>query len=145
MLLVQATGGQGPLVWAKGIRWLSVTWCLFHDLQGGGTDHGSCLRGQREAWLATTGGLCVGSTCNPNHLSGWQKRNKEGNATKHHTLLLSLLWEHTCPAAATAKHARWHPDTQSLSLPKILQLEAAGAAPPAWAKWNRVLLAWSAS
>ena len=24
--------------------------------------------------------------------------------TEHHLLLFSLLWEHTCPAAATAKH-----------------------------------------
>ena len=57
MLLVQATGGQAPIVWAKGIRGLSVTWCLFHDLQVAGTDCGGGLRGQKEAWLATTGGL----------------------------------------------------------------------------------------
>ena len=42
-----STGGQAPIVWAKGIRGLSVTSCLLHDPQ-------SCLRGQREAWLATT-------------------------------------------------------------------------------------------
>ena len=86
----------------------------------------------------------MGSTCNPSHLKGWQKRKKEGTATKHHMLLLSLPWEHTHPAAATAKCSGWCPDTWSLSLPKTLQLGAAGAAPPAWAKWDRVLLAWSA-
>ena len=32
----------------------------------------------------------------------------------------------------------------ALSLPKTLQLGAAGIAPPAWAKWDRVPLAWSA-
>ena len=32
VLFVQATGGQAPLVLAKGIRGLSVTWCLLHDL-----------------------------------------------------------------------------------------------------------------
>ena len=56
-LLVQATSGQAPLVWAKGIRGLSVMWCLLHNLQVAGTDCGGHLRGQREAWLATTGGL----------------------------------------------------------------------------------------
>ena len=109
-----------------------------------GTDCGSHLIGQREAWFATTGGLWVGSTYDPNHLRDWQKRKKEGAATKHHTLLLPLPWDHTCPAAATDKHSGWHPDTWSLSLPKTLQLGAAGAAPPAWTKWDRVLLAWSA-
>ena len=90
-LLVQATGGQAPIVWAKGIRGLSATWCLLHDPQVAGTGCGCCLRGQREAWLATTGGLGVGSTSDPSYLRGCQKRKKEGIATKHHTLLLSLL------------------------------------------------------
>ena len=49
--------------------------------------------------------------------------------TKHHTMLLSLPWEHTCPVVA---------------LPKTLQLGAAGAAPSMWAKWDRGLLTWSA-
>ena len=56
-LLVQDTGGQAPLVWAKGIRGLSAMWCLLHDLQVAVTDHSDCLRGQREVWLTTTGGL----------------------------------------------------------------------------------------
>lgn len=30
---------------------------------------------------------------------------------EHHLLLLLLLWEHTCPAAATAKHSGQCPDT----------------------------------
>ena len=56
-LLVQATGAQAPLVWAKGIRGLSARWCLLQDLQVAGTDLGSPLGGRREVWLATTGGL----------------------------------------------------------------------------------------
>ena len=58
-------------------------------------------------------------------------------------LLLSLPWEHTHPAAAPAKCSGWHPDTWTLSLPKTLQLGTASAAPPVWAKWERVLLEWS--
>ena len=55
-LLMQATFGQTPIVWAKGIRGLSVMCCLLHHLQVLGTDCGSHLRSQREVWLATTGG-----------------------------------------------------------------------------------------
>ena len=102
-LLVQATHGQAPLLWAKGIRGLSAIWCLLHDLQVAGTDHSSRFRGQREAWLATTGGLLVGTTSDPSHLRGCQKRKKEDIATKHHTLLFSHPWEHTHPVASTAK------------------------------------------
>lgn len=53
-----------------------------------------------------------------------KKKKKEGIATRHHTLLLSLPWEHTCPAGATAKQSGWHRDTWSLSLPKTPQLGA---------------------
>ena len=59
-------------------------------------------------------------------------------------LLLSLPWEHIYLAAATAKCSGRQPDTWSLSLPKTPQLGAAGTAPPTWAKWDRVLLAWFA-
>ena len=48
MLLVQATGGLAPLVWAKGSRRLSATWGLLCDLQVAGMDIDSLLRGQRE-------------------------------------------------------------------------------------------------
>ena len=48
-LLVQATGGQAPLVWTKGSRGLSSMWCLLGDLQAVGMDHGGHLGGQREA------------------------------------------------------------------------------------------------
>jgi len=41
----------------------------------------------------------TGSTCGPSHLRGQQK---EGTATGHHLVLLSLPCEHTHPAAATA-------------------------------------------
>ena len=50
-------GYQAPLVWAKGIRGLSAMWCLLHKLQVAGTDCCGHLRGRREAWLDTTGGL----------------------------------------------------------------------------------------
>ena len=60
--------------------------------------------------------------------------------TKHHTLLLSLPWERTHPAAATAKCSGQCPDTWSLSLPKTQQLGAAGTALPVWAKWDRCFL-----
>ena len=67
LALVQATGSEKLLahlgeaghflVWAKGIRGLGVMLCLLHDLQVAGTKQSSPLRRQREAWLATTGGL----------------------------------------------------------------------------------------
>ena len=85
----------------------------------------------------------MGPSCNPSHIRGWQKRKKEGTATKYYTLLLSLPWENTHPETATAKCSGWCPDTWLLSIPKTLQLGAAGAAHPMWAKWDRVLLPWS--
>ena len=39
---------------------------------------------------------------------------EEGNATKHHPLLLSLPWEGTCPVVATAKGSGY-----CLHLPKV--------------------------
>ena len=72
-LLAQATGGQAPIVWAKGIRGLIVMRCLLNDLQVAGTDCGSHLRGKGEMWLAITGGLWVGSTSHPSDLKSWQK------------------------------------------------------------------------
>ena len=52
-------------------------------------------------------------------------------------------WEYTHPADVTAKRSGGLPDTWSLIVPKTLQLGITGTA-PAWAKWDRVLLAWSA-
>lgn len=57
MPLVQATCGQAPLVQAKGIRGLSVIWCLLHNLQVAGTNCSGVLRGRGEAWLATNWGM----------------------------------------------------------------------------------------
>ena len=62
---MQATSGQAPFVWAKGIRGLSVMWCLLHNPGMAGTDGGSHLRGQREAWLATTGACEWAPPANP--------------------------------------------------------------------------------
>ena len=85
----------------------------------------------------------MGFTCYPSHLRGWQKRKKRApQPSTIHCCSYSPGNEHTCPAAATAKRSGWWLDTWSLSLPKTLQLGAAGAAPPAWAKWDRVLLEW---
>ena len=61
VILVQAKGGQAPLVQAKNSRWLSITWCLLHDLKAAETDHGGCL-GDKEAWSGTTG-WCRSSWC----------------------------------------------------------------------------------
>ena len=65
--LVQVTGGKKPLAqamgdlallgWAKGSGGLNSMWCPLCDLQVPGTDSRGCLRGQREARPATTGGL----------------------------------------------------------------------------------------
>ena len=74
---------------------------------------------------------------------GKKRKKKEGTTTKHHPLLLTLPWEHICPAAATAKHSGKHPDTWSMSFPKPLQLGAAGEALSVCAKWDRLLLLWS--
>ena len=84
----------------------------------------------------------MGSTCNPSHLRGWQK--KEGTATKHHMLLLSLAWEHVHTAAITTKCTGQLPVTWSLSIPRNLQLGAACAAPPVGARQDKLLLLWSA-
>ena len=86
----------------------------------------------------------MGSNCDTSHIRGCQKEKREGTSAKHHTLLLSLSWDHSDPAADTAKFSGQHQDTCSLSLPKTLQLRAAGAAPPVWATWDRMHLAWSA-
>jgi len=48
VLLVQAISGQAPILWAKGIRGLSATWCLLHDPHVAGRDCGGHLRGQRD-------------------------------------------------------------------------------------------------
>ena len=54
---MQATSGQTPFVWAKGIGGLGTTRHFLHYLQEVGTNHSSHLRNQREAWSATTSGL----------------------------------------------------------------------------------------
>ena len=138
---MQATSGQASLVRAKGIRGLRVTWCLLHNLELA-TVVISEARGRRG--LPPLGVCEWAPPVIPITSGVGKKRKKEGTATKHQTLLLSLPWEHTCLETATAKHPGRRPDTWSLSFPKTLQLGAAGAAPPAWAKWDRVLLAWSA-
>ena len=44
VLLMQATGGQALLVWAKGMRGMITTWCLLHELQVAETDWWSSQR-----------------------------------------------------------------------------------------------------
>ena len=77
-------------------------------------------------------------------MSGLAKKNKRGYCNQvPHAISLTPLRTHR-PAAATLKCSGQHPDTWSLSLPKTLQLGATGAAFPSRAKWDNVLLAWSA-
>ena len=57
---------------------------------------------------------------------------KEGTATEYHLLWLSLPWEHSHLAAATAKCSGKHPHVWSLSLSRTLQLGAACAEPSVW-------------
>ena len=57
MPLVQATGGQAPLVWAKVSRGLSMMALLLCDLQVVETNHSSHLRNQKGAWPGITRGL----------------------------------------------------------------------------------------
>ena len=86
-LLVQAMGGQEPLVWANCSAGLSVTWCLLHDLQEAKTDCSSHLGGKREAWPATT--------CSPSHIRGWKKKKKTGHCNQApHIVALTLLETH---------------------------------------------------
>ena len=101
-ILVQATSGWEPLVWANGSGGLNAMWCLLHDLQVAGTDHGGHLRGQREVWPATTGGLRMGSTGGPSHFMGQRKR---GHCNQAPHVIILTPWEHTHPAAATAKRS----------------------------------------
>ena len=137
---MQATGGQAPLVWAKGIRGLSRTWYLLQDLQVAGTEHGGCQEARGRSGFPPLGACEWAPPATPGHLRSWQKR-KEVPANKHHTLLLSLPCKYTHPASATAKCFGQHPDTCSLSLRWNLQLEEVCAAPPAGAKQDEVLLA----
>ena len=116
-----------PLAWSKGSR--DRPWQESQRPEGGVACH---------CW-----GPVSGLHLQPQSPQGLGKKKKEGTATKHHMLLLSLPREHTHPAAATAKYSGQCPGTWSLSLPKTLPLGAASAATPAWAKWDRVLLAWS--
>ena len=105
-------------------------------------DHGGCLRGQRETWLATTRSLRVGSTCGPSHLRGRQKKKVYCNQEPHVIALgpLRILLPCSCHCQIL-----WAvPRCLITSLSKTLRVGAAGVAPPAWAKQDRVLLAWSA-
>ena len=108
-------------------RWQGQTTTVISDSSGG---HGPFPLGipEQEPLIATTTSEDI---------------TEEDTLTEHHLLLFSIPWENTHPAAATAKHSGQCPDAQSLSLPRKLQLGAAGAAPPTGAKQDGVLLAWS--
>ena len=112
-LLVWAAGGWAPLVWAKGSGRLRVMWCLLPYLQVAGMDLGGSLEARGRRGLLPLGAFEQLHLW-PQSLQGssnqkQKKKKKEGTATKHH-MLLSLPWEHTYPAAATAKHSRQHSD-----------------------------------
>ena len=74
--LMQATSGWAPLVWAEGNGWLRMTWCLLHDLQVAGTDCGSHLGGQREAWPDNLGPM-IGLHLRPQSPQGLAKKKKK--------------------------------------------------------------------
>ena len=107
---MQATSGQEPLLWAKGIRVLSVMWCFLQDhrWQGQTAAVNSEDRGRHGLPpLGSVGGLHL----RPQSPQGLAKKKKEVTVNKHHMLFLSLPWEHTCPAGVTAKHSGQCPDT----------------------------------
>ena len=119
-----------PPAWAKG------TGCLLHSLQVG--------VGGKPLQLSLTP-LPLGI---PEQKSLAAPTTSEGTtekdiATEHNLLLLSLVWEHTHSAAATAKCSGQCSDALSLSLPRNLQLGAACAASHLGANQDKVLLAWS--
>ena len=76
MLLVQATGGLAPLVWAKGSRRLSATWGLLCDLQVAGMDIDSLLRGQREKCGLPPLGACEWAPPAAPVISGISKKKR---------------------------------------------------------------------
>ena len=101
--LVWAMGGQAPLVWDKGSGGLSMTGHLLSDLQVAGTKHSNHLKHQRGHGLPPLG-VCEQAPFVAPVTS--EVCREESAATKHQPLLLSLPWEHTCSAAATAKCSR---------------------------------------
>ena len=109
-LLEWAMGGQAPLRWAKDGVGLSATWSLLCDLQVAGTDFGSHQEARGRHGLPPLGAceLAPAATLSAQRLA--KKKKKKCTATEHHTFLLSLRWEHTCPAATTAKRYVQHPN-----------------------------------
>ena len=94
MLLVLATVCQAPIVQAKGIRRLSMTWYLLHNPQVAGTDCSCHLRGQREVWLSTTAGLWLAPPATPVN-SGAATKEKRGYCKQAaYAVDLTLLGTH---------------------------------------------------
>ena len=102
VLLVRGIGGWAPLVWVNGSSRLSATWFLLHNPQAAGTDCSGPLGGHREAWPDTIGSLWPAPPAAT-------VISEEDIVIEHYLLLLSLPWEHTHPAAATAK-CSGHPE-----------------------------------
>ena len=93
--------GQAPLVWAKGSVELNRMWHLLCDLQEAGTDHHSNHLETREGHgFPPLGAHEEAPLAAPVTSEG---TTVENIVTEHHLLLLSLLWEFTRPATATAK------------------------------------------
>ena len=83
----------------------------------------------------------------PQSPQGLAKKKKRGHCNQApYTVAPTPLGTHL-PCSCHCKML-WgmsrHLVTWSLSLLENLQLGAVGAAPPSWAKWERVLLVWSA-
>ena len=126
---VQASGVKEPLAWAVGdgalLLWAAVGWTPLVGLtavQGAGRCQvqcvGSCVvyrqQGQTTAVISGTRGgrgLLPLGVCEQAPLAASvtsEVSKEEGTATNHQWLLLSLPWELTCPASATAKHSGRH-------------------------------------
>ena len=90
------------------LQGLSKTRCFWHGLWEVGTNHRSYLWLQRWERLATTWVHEQTPLAAP-FIS--RATTEEGIATEHHLLVLLYPWEHTHPAATTAKHSRQYPHT----------------------------------
>ena len=85
---------------------LSRTRCFLHGLQEAGANHCSYLWLQRWECPAP---LAVHEQTPLSAPFTSRVPQEEGTVTEHHLLVLSYLWEHTRPAAATAKCSGQYP------------------------------------
>ena len=120
--LPKAMGGERPLAWAMGARHLLCQlWVDRHLLYGQRQQGAKCNmaplvrfigdgdKPQQSSQKPGAGGHGpqLPEVCNqapPADPVTSVVSKKEGTGTEYHTLLLSLTWEHTCPAAVSTKY-----------------------------------------